>query len=415
MTPEAYLDQAADRIPELLSRLVSHRTVNPPGAGYDAMTELLRRELERVGMVAKRIAVDSSRAATPELVAEATANPRWNVLARRSGQDATRTLHFNAHYDVVPAAAAGWSHGSPFVATVHDGWIYGRGTADMKGSMVSLLLALEALEKTGHLPAWAVEVSFTADEETDSMLGSAWVVEHGGISPDRVVVMEGGEGNAVCCGHNGVVWLEVTVHGKAAHGSTPDKGINALHQMSQLVLALDDYKAEIAQRVFVTPGGVEMRPTLNVGGVFAVGEGAKINTVPAQARFSLDRRVLATENLAEVEAELRAFLTARASAIPDCRITVEKVTENASCFSPPDHAFFHRMAVHVADVRGEPSTYSVSTGFNDMHFFAHRFGVPTLGYGPGGDNCHGIDERASLEELLRCAKIYARLMLDAEI
>lgn len=412
MTPDAYLDQAANRIPELLTRLVAHRTVNPPGEGYGAMTELLRAELEAVGMTVERLAVPPDFAATPELAAEAKTHPRWNVLARRPGADPSRTLHFNAHYDVVPAAAEGWSHGSPFAATVADGWIYGRGTADMKGSMASLLLALEALRATHQLPAWNVEVSFTADEETDSLLGAAWLVEHGGIAPDRVVVMEGGEGNAVCCGHNGVVWLEVTVHGKAAHGSTPERGVNALYHLSRLVLALEDYRAEIGKRVFLTPAGVEMRPTLNVGGVFGVGEGAKINTVPAEARFSLDRRVLATENLVEAEIELREFLAARAAAIPDCRITVQKLTENHSCFSPPEHAFFHRMAEHVAAVRAEPSTFSVSTGFNDMHFFAHRFGVPTLGYGPGGDNCHGIDERASLQELLHTAKIYARLMLD---
>ena len=124
--------------------------------------------------------------------------------------------------------------------------------------------------------------------------------------------MEGGEGNAVSCGHNGVVWLEVTVHGRAAHGSMPENGINALEKMSALVLALEDYKRILARRTFLTPEGRTMKPTLNVGGVFTCGEGAKVNTVPAHAAFTIDRRVLAIESHAEAERDLRAFLKAAA-------------------------------------------------------------------------------------------------------
>jgi len=61
-------------------------------------------------------------------------------------------------------------------------------------------------------------------------------------------------------------------------------------------------------------------------------------------------------------------------------------------------------------VRGERTRFNVSTGFNDMHFFAHHLRIPTLGYGPGGESCHGVDERAQLSELLASAKIYAALL-----
>jgi succinyl-diaminopimelate desuccinylase len=119
---------------------------------------------------------------------------------------------------------------------VDTGWIHGRGTADMKGSIASLLLALRALRATKVAPALNIEVSFTADEETDSALGAGWMVEHGGIKPDYALVMEGGEGRRIGCGHNGVVWLEVSVHGRAAHGSVPHEGVNALeHAMPRIL------------------------------------------------------------------------------------------------------------------------------------------------------------------------------------
>ena len=411
MTPAAYLDAHAGDLTALLQRLVRLRTVNPPGENYAAITALLVRELRAAGLATQRLPIPPALL-KKSLPREQHGFPRYNVLGKLAAPGATtatKTVHFNAHYDVVPVGG-GWRHGDPFSGTVEDGWIYGRGTADMKGSIASLLLALRALRATRAAPRVNLEVSFTADEETDSALGSGWLVEHAPIAPDYAVVMEGGEGNAICCGHNGVVWLNVTVHGRAAHGSIPERGVNALEKMSALVLALDAHKRELARRTQVTPAGKTMRPTLNIGGVFASGPGGKINTVPALASFSIDRRVLARETVASAERELRAFLRAADGKIPGCRITVEKVSHNHPCFTPPTDPFFAAMAGCVRRVRGERTVFNVSTGFNDMHFFAHHLKIPTLGYGPGGEHEHGADERAKVRELVASAKIYAELM-----
>jgi succinyl-diaminopimelate desuccinylase len=403
MTPLRYLDRHRADLVALLQRLVRLPTVNPPGDHYAAITALLTRELATAGLRARRLAVPR-RAAGPGM----RRHPRYNVLGFLDA-GAAKTVHFNAHYDVVPAGGR-WRHGSPFNPAVENGWVYGRGTADMKGSIASLLLALRALRATGTRPRCNVEVSFTADEETDSRLGAGWIVRHAPLRADYAVVMEGGEGHAIGCGHNGVVWLEVTVHGRAAHGSTPDRGINALEHMAALVRALEDYKARLARRTFRTPAGTIMRPTINVGGVFAAAPGGKINTVPAGASFSIDRRVLAVETLPAAERELRAFLAAAARRIPRCRITVTKVSESQPCFRDPDHPFFAALAASVRRVRGGRTVPYVSTGFNDMHFFAHHLRVPTLGYGPGGRDFHAVDERAAAATLVASAQIYADLL-----
>ena len=253
-------------------------------------------------------------------------------------------------------------------------------------------------------------MSFTADEETDSRLGAGWLVRKVPLQADYVIVMEGGEGRAIGCGHNGVVWLNVTVHGRAAHGSTPQRGINALEKMSALVLALQEYQARLARRTFHTPAGLVMHPTINVGGVFAAAAGGKINTVPAGASFSIDRRVLAVETIAAAERELRAFLAAAARRIPRCRITVEKVSESQPCFRDAGPSVLRRAGRQRAPRARRPPVPYVSTGFNDMHFFAHHLGVPVLGYGPGGRDFHAVDERARVASLVDCAKIYADLL-----
>lgn len=407
-SPAAYIDRHVPDLLALLRDLVRMDTTNPPGRNYDVISQRLVSELSSAGLQARRLAPARplSRQVLPQ---EQWSYPRYNVLGRLRTRGARRTVHFNAHYDVVPVSGA-WRHEDPFSGAVDRGWIYGRGTADMKGSIASLLLALRALRATRTPPRCHVEVSFTADEETDSALGTGWLVQHAPISPDFAVVMEGGEREAVCCGHNGVVWLEVVVHGRAAHGSRPDKGVNALEKMAALVLALEAHKAELAQRTFTTPEGVVMQPTLNIGGVFGQGPGGKINTVPADARFTIDRRVLAIENVAAAERELRAAVTAAARNIPQCRVSLHKISDNHPCYSPPEHPFFSAMADCVSRVRGAPAVFNVSTGFNDMHFFSHHLKIPTLGYGPGGERFHAVDERASVRELVRSAKIYAELM-----
>jgi succinyl-diaminopimelate desuccinylase len=408
MTATDYIDRHPTELLGRLQPLIGFATVNPPGAHYDAITAWLAHELDALGLATRRLGIPAALL-KKTLPPEQHAFPRFNVLGKLASRGAKRTVHFNAHYDVVPVSGR-WRHGGPFSGAVRQGWIYGRGTADMKGSIASLLAALQALRATRTVPKVNVEVSFTADEETDSALGTGWLVEHAPIRPDYAVVMEGGELNTVCCGHNGTLWLEVVVHGRPAHGSLPERGINALEKMSALVLALDDYKRRLARATWRTPEGKVMRPTVNLGGVFHCGEGAKINTVPAQASFTIDRRVLPLENHAAAERDLRAFLNAAAREIPDCRITINKISENFACFSAPTDRFFGAMADCVARVRGEPAVFNVSTGFNDMHFFSHHLRIPTLGYGPGGENYHAVDERANVKELLAAAKIYVELM-----
>jgi succinyl-diaminopimelate desuccinylase len=410
VTPAEFIDRNPHALLGRLKRLVGISTVNPPGENYDPITRLLVHELEGLGFKTRRYPIPTSLL-KKSLPPEQHGFPRFNVLGHSRVTGAKKTIHFNAHYDVVPVSGR-WKHGSAFSGAIDGGWLYGRGSADMKGSIASLLMAVHALRAAGVSPRMNLEISFTADEETDSLLGAGWLVQNAPIKPDYAIVMEGGEKNAVCCGHNGTAWLEVEVHGKPAHGSLPERGINALEKMSALVLALEDYKKILARRTWRTPEGKLMRPTINVGGVFHCGEGAKINTVPAQANFTIDRRVLAIENHAAAELELRSFLNSAAREIPQCRITIRKVSENYSCFSEPAHPFFAAMAGCVTRVRKQKSVFSVSTGFNDMHFFSHHLKIPTLGYGPGGEDYHAVDERAKVKELLASAKIYAELLTD---
>ena len=406
MTPARYLDRHQADLVRFLQRLVRLNTVNPPGENYKAITLLLADTLRGLGMQVRRVPIPRSLQSKTQ--PNQLGYPRYNVIGYWD-TGAKNTVHFNAHFDVVPVSGR-WRHGSPFSGTVDKGWIYGRGTSDMKGAIASIVFALKSLRATGTKPNFNIEVSFTADEETDSTLGTGWVASHGRLRADYAIVGEGGEGDAVCCGHNGVVWLNVRVHGRAAHGSTPHRGVNALEKMASLVLALDGYKKILARKKFRTPDGRSITPTLNLGGVFAAGEGGKVNTVPAAASFTIDRRLLPTETVAAAERDLRAFLKQASARIPRCRITIEKISDNHPSYRAPTSPFAAALRRSVARVRRRPAKFCVSTGFNDMHFFANELRLPTLGYGPGGQNYHAVDERARLKDLVESATIYTDLV-----
>ncbi len=149
LTPALYLDRHAHDEVSLLQRLVRLRTVNPPGENYDAVTALLASKLTELGLATRRFAMPATLL-KKHLPPEQQAFPRFNVLGRWDA-GAPKTIHFNAHYDVVPAGGA-WRHGDAFSGTLDRGWIYGRGAADMKGSIASLLLALRALRATHTRP-----------------------------------------------------------------------------------------------------------------------------------------------------------------------------------------------------------------------------------------------------------------------
>ena len=144
MTPSAYIDRHAGDLVARLRRLVGFATVNPPGDHYDAVTRWLAGEMAAVGLRTRRYTVPRALL-KKHLPAAQLGYPRYNLLGKLPAPGAKKTVHFNAHYDVVPVSGA-WRHGSAFSGAVERGWIYGRGTADMKGSIASLLLALQALQ-----------------------------------------------------------------------------------------------------------------------------------------------------------------------------------------------------------------------------------------------------------------------------
>ena len=336
--------------------------------------------------------------------------PRYNLIARwDAGRE--RTVHFNAHYDVVPCSGQ-WKFGDPFKPGIAAGAVYGRGSGDMKGSIAALLMAIESLRAAGVEPAFNIECSFTADEETGGELGAGWVVGQGLLNADFAVVCEGAAGTQVGCGHNGVLWLEVEFTGKAAHASRPEQGINAFEAVAGAVHKLQDYKRKLQEtpRRFVDYDGQARNPTINIGGTFSGGRGDKINTVAEFARFSIDRRLVPGERLEAVERELRRAVSqvAEQQELLSYRLTSPLRIE--PCVVDVEQQLPTAFARALQAVRRRTAGFKVTSGFTDLHYFVVEGGLPGIGYGVKGEHAHGVDERVRVRDLLLTARTYAEFM-----
>lgn len=408
MSPLDYLEGREALLGSALRQIVRIATVNPPGASYRLMTDHLQERLRDLGM---DVGVHRVPDATVTAAGVDPAFPRLNVIGRWEA-GAPHTVHFNAHYDVVPVAAADWHAADPFSGDEHLGWLYGRGAGDMKGSIVALLGALGALRATGATPAVNIEVSFTADEETGGALGAGWVVREGLVRADFAIACEGASGSRVGLGHNGVLWIEVEVEGKAAHGSSPDRGVNAFEKMAQMVTHLQAVKRRLAgaSRAWTGPDGRSRQPTVNIGGVFAGSDGQKVNTVPGRAVFTIDRRLVPGEILTDAEAELVTAL-AGAAARAQARHRVRSLLRIAPCVVEATGPLPRAFARSVRAIRRHSATFRVTSGFTDLHYFVADGGLPGIGYGVDGERAHGADERVSLRDLVQTSRTYADFLV----
>ncbi|MGD9896004.1 MAG: M20 family metallopeptidase [Candidatus Methylacidiphilaceae bacterium] len=407
---EAWLAAHQADLCAFLVELVRIPTVNPPGENYTTLVERLEVKLRRVGLSTEILTVPPEVAAK-ELSPGWADFPRHNVVGRWD-VGAEKTVQLNSHYDVVPAAGT-WKH-SPFCGERDGDWIFGRGTADMKGSLVASLFAVEALRRTGITPRVNVELAFVADEEIGGELGTGYLVSDRKRSPDFAIVCEGGAGGKIGIGHNGIVQLEVTVLGRGGHSAYPRGTVNAFEQMIALVSRIEpEIKRMLAdpRRRFVTPSGEELEPVVNLGGVFGPGKAAKVNIIPAEACFTVDRRLTPSEQVSVVERELKETIQ---SAAAKCRtrIRMRKIQATAPCALSPRSFLPAAFRRAVEGVRGGRARFTVNRGATDMHYYARKRGIDTIGYGVEGKNIHAIEERIPVKDLVTTAQVYARFLRD---
>ena len=217
---------------------------------------------------------------------------RRNILARLTPAGAIqKRILLAPHTDTVTAFSQ-----DQFSPRLRHGRLYGRGACDTKGSIASMLGALMALARSPRRPV-ATEIVFAGLIDEENAQAGSRALAASGFKADLAIVGEPTRLRVVTA-HKGSLWLRLETHGKAAHGSCPDLGRNAVHEMARVVdLLQTDYARQLKKRRHPLLGCA----TVSVGSIQG---GSQPNIVPALCEASVDRRTLPGETELSVRAEL---------------------------------------------------------------------------------------------------------------
>ncbi|MDR7522803.1 MAG: M20 family metallopeptidase [Armatimonadota bacterium] len=332
---------------------------------------------------------------------------RSNLLAALPGErDGPPLLLFNGHMDTVPPSSS--MVRPPFAAEVSSGRLWGRGAADMKGGLAAMAAALVALRRAGVRPPRPIVLAAVAAEETGN-LGTAALareaVRTGACASCAVV----GEPTAleIVTAHKGVDRYRITVRGRAAHGATPERGVNAIVQAARLIVALEDHLGN-SQRHRTHP--LLGSPSYNIG---TIQGGVSRNVVPDRCTFQIEKRWLPGDSPEQIRADLEAVV-AQTLGPGAAEVVHEPEFEHIPhppLAIPENHALVRALAAAAARVTGRPAACTVLAAFTDAAIL-QAAGIPSVVFGPGSlAVAHADDEHVPTTELHVAARVYAGLAL----
>jgi acetylornithine deacetylase len=282
----------------------------------------------------------------------------------------------------------------PHVPRVDGDWLYGRGAYDMKAGLAAALIAARDVARLG-LPGDVV-VAAVADEEHAST-GVQDVLRS--IRVDAAIVTEPTELEVVIA-HKGFVWIEVEVTGRAAHGSRPALGVDAIVKTGPVLVELGVLDASLAHRLHPLLGRASVHASLIEGG-------RELSSYPARCVVKIERRTLPGESTADVERELAELLDrCRAS---DSAFIAEPRTllVRGPLEIDPRAEIVETVRSAAASVSGAEPPLAGASYWADSGFIAAA-GIPTVLYGPSGEGAHAIEERVSLRD----TELVARTLVD---
>jgi acetylornithine deacetylase len=306
---------------------------------------------------------------------------RPSVLVRARGHGGGRTLLLCGHIDTVTVDGMA----DPHTPRIDGDRLHGRGAYDMKGGVAAALIACREAAARGL--AGDVVVAAVADEEHAS-LGVQEALT--AISADAAIVTEPTELEVVIA-HKGFVWAEIEVTGKAAHGSRPHLGVDAIVKAGPILTALGDLDQALHDKT---------HPLLRRGSVHAstIAGGVELSSYPARCVIGLERRTLPGDTGAEVEAELEALLAVDPDLIAEHRTLLVREP-----FEVPESA---EIVTAVRDAHGGAAIGGASY-WADSAFIAAA-GIPTVLYGPGGEGAHATEEWVSISDTEAVARTLIR-------
>ncbi len=394
------VDDKTDEILERFQSVISVNTTVPPGLNYDLLLDRIEPEFQQLGFETERVVIPQ------ELVDQIPlplSGPRVNLVARRGSGGEPVTIY--AHMDVVPIEE-GWKH-DPFGAELDNGKIYGRGTADMKGAIASLLTAIEVMDQSGITPHYDLNVCLCTDEEIGGYPG-IWHLAKEGYVKGHMLCLEGGQDPHLALASAGSVDVTITAIGKSCHSGSNYLGVNAIDAMLPIMNELAQLKVDVERRESTVLGVPnEQAPSRYMTPMFnfaIINAGVKSNIVPATCTLLINRRFIPEENYEQVTGEILSAVERgkQKSKALDVKVDFFNVYPAMKLTPGPHMRKMQEALMLVQGYSVEEFTAAGASGSTDMANVQQELGwddIPFCGPGRMDSRAHGADEFVRLDDV----------------
>jgi acetylornithine deacetylase len=319
---------------------------------------------------------------------------RPNVVGVLEGREPGPSLMFCGHVDTVGVEGME----APFVPDIRDGRLYGRGSQDMKGGVAAMIDAARVARDRGFDRGRLI-VAAVIDEEYESIGADALVREW---KADAAVVTEPTD-LQIGIGHKGFAWIEVATVGRAAHGSRPRDGRDAILRMGRVLRRLEELDRILQSR---TPHPVMGTASLHASTIHG---GREWSIYPDRCVLQVERRTVSGESAATAEQEVHALLEDLRQQDPEFVATAKLVFSRPPYETPPAHPL--TALVHELSAARGVDARPVGMSFWTDAAILGDAGIPSVLFGPGGAGLHSVEEYVNVEDVLACRDVLAELAL----
>ncbi len=326
---------------------------------------------------------------------------RPTVLATARGTGGGRTILLDGHLDTVPP---GDPERGGLLPRIEDGRLHGRGAFDMKAGLAAMMVAADRARRVGT--RGDVVLALVADEEfgsrgTEEALRA---LAADGRRIDGAVISEPSQSEAIVA-HRGFGWYGIRLRGRAAHGSMPEQGVDAIAHAGLVLRELDALAGRLAagpRHLLLGTGAVR---------VSRIHGGSDAATVADSCVLTIERRFLPGQSTADVEAELRAALDAVAARTPDMDVELEVLVARAAFEADVDGPLARAVLDSGARVAGSPVPHRGEPFWTDAGL-VHEAGIPCILLGVTGGGAHADEEWAEVDSIRRLADVLEGAILD---
>jgi acetylornithine deacetylase len=375
---------SSDPCIELLSRLVAIDSVNPSlvagAAGEGVVAAAIAGHMRTLGL---------------EVHLQDVVQGRPNVIGVFDTGVPGPALMFCGHTDTVGVEGMA----APFDPAIRDGRLYGRGSQDMKGGLAAMIDAARVLRNARPARGRLI-VACVIDEEFASLGADALVRDW---TADAAVVTEPTD-LQIGVGHKGFTWLEIDVHGRAAHGSRPREGRDAIMRAGRVLAALEQLDRELQAR--------PPHPIMDTASLHAstIRGGREWSVYPDLCRLQIERRTVSNESAESALAEIDDLLGRLRRQDPEFAADSRVVFSRPAYETPSGHPL--RAALQSAAGQQDLTARETGMSFWTDAAVLGEAGIPTMLFGPGGAGLHSVEEYVHVRDVIACRDVLASLALD---